>query len=360
MKPLNILTVVGARPQFIKAAAVTRSLSSAGHKEYIIHTGQHYDADMSETFFKELNLPAPDVNLGIGSGSHCQQTGQILLEIEHFIINQNPDCMLVYGDTNSTLAVALAAAKLNVAVVHVEAGLRSFNKKMPEEINRILTDHVSSFLFCPSQIAVKNLKREGVIKNVYLVGDVMYDSVMQNVDLAERNSRIIEKLKLKPKSYSLATIHRAENTDDPRRLKSIFSAFEILAKDGIKIIIPLHPRTKKAIRTFNISLMNLHVINPVSYLDMLNLEKNARVILTDSGGVQKEAYWFGIPSITLRDETEWVETVESGWNVLAGCDALRIVSVFKSLEPGQPVSCKLNDGLSAERIVNILSNKIKS
>jgi UDP-N-acetylglucosamine 2-epimerase len=358
MKPLNILTVVGARPQFIKAAPLTSALSSAGHKEYFLHTGQHYDAEMSETFFKELNLPAPDANLGIGSGSHCQQTGQMLIDIGHYITNQNPDCVIVYGDTNSTLAAAMAAAKLNVSVVHVEAGLRSFNKKMPEEINRILTDHVSRFLFCPSQVAVNNLKREGIFKNVYLVGDVMYDSLMQNIELAERHSKIIEKLKLKPNCYSLATVHRAENTDDPKRLKSIFSAFEILAKDGIKIIIPLHPRTRKAIKSFNISLKNLHIIDPVPYLDMLNLEKNANIILSDSGGVQKEAYWFGIPAITLRNETEWVETVESGWNKAVGYDTLRIVSTFKSIQPGQRVSHKLNDGLTSERIVKILSNKI--
>ena len=357
MKALKILTLVGARPQFIKAAPISRALSAAGHEEFLVHTGQHYDKNMSETFFKELNIPTPDVNLGIGSGSHGEQTGRMLMNIEPIVIAQRPDFVCVYGDTNSTLAGALAAAKLNVPVAHVEAGLRSFNRKMPEEINRILTDHISSLLFCPTPVAVGNLEKEGISKNVHLVGDVMYDSVKQNAELADRQSKIHEKFSVRSKSYALATVHRAENTDDPGRLKRICSALEQLTDEGFDVILPLHPRTRKKLKSLDLSLKKLQVIDPVSYLDMLKLETRAGIILTDSGGVQKEAYWLGVPCITLRDETEWVDTVESGWNVLVGCDTTRIVATVKSsvLEKRPPQV--FDDESASEKIVNIFSSK---
>ena len=354
---MKILTVVGARPQFIKAAPISRALSTAGHEEFLVHTGQHYDKNMSETFFEELNISEPDVNLGIGSGSHAYQTGQMLMKIETVIMDQCPDYVCVYGDTNSTLAGALAAAKLNVPVAHVEAGLRSFNQKMPEEINRILTDHLSCLLFCPTAVAVKNLEKEGITQNVCLVGDVMYDSVKQNAERAVRQSTILEKLDVREQSYVLATVHRAENTDDPRRLKNIFNALGQLAHQGLHVILPLHPRTRKNLKSFVLSVKNLHIIDPVAYLDMLNLEQKARVILTDSGGVQKEAYWFGVPCITLRNETEWIETVETGWNTLAGCDQQRIVSAFKSALIQKRPAPVFDDESATQKIVKQISSE---
>jgi UDP-GlcNAc3NAcA epimerase len=350
---LKISTIVGARPQFIKAAPVSRALRECGHREFLIHTGQHYDYLMSKVFFEELGIPEPAINLGVGSGSHSQQTGQMLLGLEAVIKKQRPDWVLVYGDTNSTLAGALAAAKLHVQVAHVEAGLRSFNRRMPEEINRVLTDHISNLLLCPTQNAVEILRNEGIIKGVHLVGDVMYDSVLHNIKLAEKHSDILEKLKLKNKSYALATVHRAENTDEPGRLKTIFNAFEQISQSGLPVIIPLHPRTIQFLKNSKLSF-----IDPVSYFDMLVLEKNARVILTDSGGVQKEAYWFGVPCITLRDETEWLETVESGWNVLAGSNYDRIINAVEKANPGQQVQGAYGNGRAAEQIAPLISSSL--
>ncbi len=338
---MKILTVVGARPQFIKAAAVSRAIKTynKGEKrihEILVHTGQHYDYLMDRVFFEELNLPKPDYHLGVGSGSHGRQTGLMLERIEAVLQKEKPRLVMVYGDTNSTLAGALAGAKLNIPVAHVEAGLRSYNRTMPEEINRLLIDHLSTFLFCPTDRAVKNLLKEGIkdgkTKVVKKVGDVMYDSVLYYSDLAEKKSTILQDLDLlkhetsrvtshesRITSYYLATLHRAENTDDPKRLKSILSALNDIGKE-VPVILPLHPRTKKMIRRYHLIRETrwIKLIDPVSYLDMLRLEKYAKAILTDSGGVQKEAYWFGVPCITLRDETEWIETVRSGWNVLVG------------------------------------------
>ena len=350
---MKIATIVGARPQIIKSAPVSRAFRECGHREFLIHTGQHYDYLMSKVFFEELGIHEPAINLGVGSGSHGQQTGQMLLGLEEVIKKQKPDWVLVYGDTNSTLAGALAAAKLHVPVAHVEAGLRSFNRSMPEEINRVLTDHISDLLFCPTQTSVENLRNEGINKGVHLVGDVMYDSVLHNIKLAEKHSDILEKLKIKNKSYALATLHRAENTDEPRRLKPIFNAFGQISQNGLPVIIPLHPRTRQSLKSSKLS-----IIAPVSYLDMLVLEKNAQVILTDSGGVQKEAYWFGVPCVTLRDETEWLETVESGWNVLAGSNYDRIINAVENAHPGQQVQGAYGNGRAAEQIANLISSSL--
>jgi len=286
-----------------------------------------------------LEIPKPNVNLGVGSGTQGWQTGLMLTRIEEVLLGENPDWVLVYGDTNSTLAGALAAVKLHIPVAHVEAGLRSFNREMPEEHNRVLTDHCSNLLFCPTQTAVDNLTKEGITLGVHLVGDVMYDSVLFNIKLAEKRSHILEKLKLKPKNYALVTIHRPENTDDSKRLNSIFLGLDKIAQNGLSVVVPLRPRTKQQIKVFGLrnlqsKIENLQFVEPVSYLDMLLLEKQAHVIVTDSGGVQKEAYWFKVPCVTLRNETEWVETLESGWNVLVGSEPPRIIEAVDKAQPG--------------------------
>lgn len=319
---MKIITIIGARPQFIKAAPVSKVLRESGHQEYLVHTGQHYDTNMSQVFFDELQIPEPDVNLGVGSGSHGWQTGQMLMALERVIQEVKPDWVLVYGDTNSTLAGALAAVKLHILIAHVEAGLRSFNREMPEEINRVLTDHCSDLLFCPTQTAVDNLAKEGITKGVHLVGDTMYDAVIQFSEIARSRSTILEKLGLGPKEYLLATIHRPYNTDNPENLHSILSAFTEIDEP---IIFPVHPRTRQCLSDLKLKTDNLklRLLEPVGYLDMLVLEKNAKAILTDSGGMQKEAYFLRVPCITLRTETEWVETVEAGWNVAVGADRKR-------------------------------------
>jgi UDP-GlcNAc3NAcA epimerase len=319
---MKIVTVVGARPQFIKAAAIARALprSKRGIRHYLIHTGQHYDRDMSSAFFKELDIPRPDVNLGIGGGMHGAMTGRMLIAVERQLTKMRPDWVLVYGDTDSTLAGALAAAKLHIPVAHVEAGLRSFNRRMPEEVNRVLTDHMSDLLFCPTQTAVENLAREGIIEGAELVGDVMYDVALYYRSRASRSG--LSRLRsMRPGSYFLATCHRAENTDDRRRLASILDIFARVASIA-PVVWPLHPRTRRRLDEFGLPLpRGLRVLPPVGYLRMIALESSALAILTDSGGVQKEAYFFGVPCITLRPETEWVETINAGWNTLVGIDA---------------------------------------
>lgn len=355
---MKIVTVVGARPQFIKSAPVSKALRAFGHVEVLVHTGQHYDDGMSAVFFRELEITAPNVNLGVGSGSHGWQTGQMLIHIENVLFSEKPDWVLVYGDTNSTLAGALAAVKLHVPVAHVEAGLRSFNREMPEEHNRVISDHLSNLLFCPTQTAVKNLKNEGITLGVNLVGDVMYDSILFNIQLAEKQSHILENLKLKNKKYALATVHRPENTDNYKRLNQIFQALEMISKDGFPVVIPLHPRTRKVMEYVNLSISGLKLIPPVSYLDMLRLEKQAQIILTDSGGVQKEAYWLGVPCITLRDDTEWVELVEHGFNIVSGADTERIYESYKMMVVKR-IDLDLNlygSGNAGEKIVNILTS----
>jgi UDP-N-acetylglucosamine 2-epimerase len=345
---MKLITIVGARPQFVKASAVIRATQKFNKRgkrirEILIHTGQHYDYLMDRVFFEELKLPEPDYHLGVGSGSHARQTGIMLERIEAVLQKEKPHVVMVYGDTNSTLAGALAAAKLNLPVAHVEAGLRSYNRTMPEEVNRLLTDHLSTFLFCPTQQAIRNLSKEGVkdgrkriVKNV---GDVMYDSILFYSKIAEKISTILERLDLcNPHSaignrqYILATLHRAENTDDPQLLRSILKALNEIGGKAL-VILPLHPRTKKMMKVHHLLLQfkNIKFIEPVSYLDMLTLEKNAKAILTDSGGIQKEAYWFGVPCLTLREETEWVETIEQGWNKLVGREEKKIVEAVRQL-----------------------------
>jgi len=315
---LKIISIVGARPQFIKAAAVSRVLQKTqGVREVLVHTGQHYDANMSEVFFEELEIPQPDYNLGVGSATHGAQTGRMLEAIEEVLLREKPDWVLVYGDTNSTLAGALAAVKLHVPVAHIEAGLRSFNRRMPEEINRVLTDHASDILFAPTKAAVENLRREGISEEqIQLVGDVMYDAALYYGKKAERQSQILNRLELKPREYILATTHRAENTDDPQRLRAIFEGFAEVAQE-IKVVLPLHPRTHAAlvqVGLYDKVPRSICLIEPVGYLDMVMLEKNARLIATDSGGVQKEAFFYRVPCLTLREETEWIELINLGWN----------------------------------------------
>ena len=320
----KIVTVLGARPQFIKASAVSRAIEKSGKlKEVVVHTGQHFDKNMSDVFFKELGIKTPKYNLGISGGKHGEMTGRMLWKVEEVLIKEQPDLVLVYGDTNSTLAGALAAVKLGIPVAHVEAGLRSFNTAMPEEVNRILTDRISRWLFAPTEAAAGHLRREGVEEErIILVGDVMYDVALQHSSGVSADERVLKRLKLQPKSYILATVHRAENTDDPHRLAVIVEALKQVAK-SFPVIWPLHPRTQHALERNGEPLTgcaHLHVIEPVGYLDMVQLEKYAAVIATDSGGVQKEAFFHSVPCVTLRDETEWVELVEAGWNRLASLE----------------------------------------
>ena len=348
---MKIITVVGARPQFIKAAPLSRKIRE-NNVEKIIHTGQHYDDNMSKIFFEELSIPEPDFNLNVGSGSHGFQTGNMLIKIEEILAQEKPDIVLVYGDTNSTLAGALAASKMLIPVVHVEAGLRSFNMTMPEEQNRILTDHISTYLFAPTDTAVLNLGSEGLKNNVYNVGDVMFDAILHFSSIAESKSSILKDLDIKNNEYILATIHRAENTNSIDRLRNIINAFN---KADEKIILPLHPRTKKYIENYGLSFSeNIKIIEPVGYLDMVMLELNSRKIITDSGGVQKEAFFLGKPCITLRDETEWVETVKNGWNVLAGADTDSIIHLIKDLDPQKGRLSYFGDGNAVGKIIDIL------
>jgi UDP-GlcNAc3NAcA epimerase len=351
---LKILTIIGARPQFIKAAAVSRLLKHHA-EEIILHTGQHYDENLSNVFFEELNIAAPNYNLGVGSGSHGVQTGEMLAKTEAILLEEEPDWVLVYGDTNSTLAGGLAAAKLNIKLAHVEAGLRSFNRRMPEEINRILTDHMSDVLFCPSDLASENLKKEGITQNVYIVGDVMAESLAYAAQKSAEMSRITDILGIRPGEYYLATLHRAENTDHPKRLASILYALSCLEKP---VVLPMHPRTRQAIKNNNIridlSSGNIKSISPVGYLDMVQLERSAQMILTDSGGIQKEAYWLKVPCVTLRDETEWVETVDTGWNVLAGAEQERIMDLVRNFRIPQEHPELYGDGKAGQRIVDRL------
>lgn len=313
----KIVTIVGARPQFIKVAPVTVALKNAGNiQEILVHTGQHFDAGMSDIFFEELGIDPPAHNLDIHGGGHGVMTGTMLQKIEPLLQEIMPDYVLVYGDTNSTLAGALAAAKLHIPIAHVEAGLRSFNKKMPEEINRILADHMSTHLFASTPIARENLLREGIDPSkIHDVGDVMFDAALRFAESAKSRSRVIESLGLEPGRFILATIHRAENTDDPARLHSIAAGLDEVAAQ-IPVVLPLHPRTRQRLSQMGYAFRNVTVLDPVGYLDMISLESHAAVIATDSGGVQKEAFFFRVPCVTLRDETEWVELVESGWNTL--------------------------------------------
>ena len=349
---MNIISIVGARPNFIKCAPLSREIRKE-FNEVIIHTGQHYDYEMNKVFFEELNIPEPDYHLDVGSGSHGYQTGEMIKRIEEVLLKEEPDLLIVYGDTNSTLAGALAASKLHITVAHIESGLRSYDKSMPEEINRILTDHCSDVLFCPTETSVENLKREGITNEVHCTGDVMVDALKENIKIAEKKAMILDEIGLKPKEYYLATIHRAENTDDFERLENIVDAFCEIGN----LVFPCHPRTEKCLKRFGLwdrLVENVRVARPVGYLDMLMLEKNARKVLTDSGGVQKEAYIFKVPCITLRGNTEWVETVEDGWNVLVGADEEKIVRGANEFEPGNKQRNVFGEGDASGRIAKIV------
>jgi len=361
---LKILTIVGARPQFIKAAAVSRIARSLENiTEVLVHTGQHYDQNMSDIFFVELDIPKPNYHLDIGSSTHGAQTGRMLEAIEQVLTQEKPDWVLVYGDTNSTLAGAIAATKLHIPIAHVEAGLRSFNRRMPEEINRVLTDHAANLLFTPTQIATQNLYKEGISSDIiHLVGDVMYDASLYYVQKAEESSHIINQLNLQTKKYILSTVHRAENTDNCDRMNAIVNALIELSKD-ITVVLPLHPRTKKILANMQILdriPKTLRLIEPVGYYDMIMLEKNARMIITDSGGIQKEAYFYQVPCVTLRDETEWVELVESGWNYLVTPESS--ASIVRSIQAKmcQPLPSDTiqlyGDGGASAKILQKLTN----
>jgi UDP-GlcNAc3NAcA epimerase len=390
----KIVAVVGARPQFVKAAAVSRAFAeyNAGQsaakrlQHIIVHTGQHYDDNLSQIFFDELEIPVPAYNLGIGSDSHGAQTGAMLKEIERVLETERPAVVLTYGDTNSTLAATLAAVKIHIPAVHVEAGLRSFNRAMPEEINRVVADELSTLLFCPTPAAVSNLGEEGIppasgsvrqrnVQQVLLVGDVMHDALLFYRRLSERKSRILSTLGLEPGNYCLATLHRAENTDEPSRLRGIMDALATIACNSLPVVLPVHPRTRKLLKEHRVTSAGadkLRQIDPVGYLDMVKLEAGARVILTDSGGVQKESHLLGVPCVTLRDETEWVESVATGWNRLAGASQERILAAYAAASawgredvpyPDQATSHETvqslyGDGTSASKIVSSIARFI--
>jgi len=338
---MKLLTVVGARPQFVKAATLSRAIARHNAArpgqavvEQIVHTGQHYDANMSDVFFEELEIPAPAFHLGIGSGSHGTQTGKMLEAIEAVIGDERPDAVVVYGDTNSTLAAALAASKLHVPVAHVEAGLRSFNRRMPEEINRVVADHLSAWLFCPTRVAVGNLRKEGVIAGVEEVGDVMYDGMLHY--RARANEAALEAAGVARGRYVLATVHRAENTDDPVRLRAVLESLGLAAAAFGRVVLALHPRTRARLLAESIAVpQGVHVIDPAPYLEMIALLANARAVMTDSGGVQKEAFFLEVPCVTLRDETEWIETTDCDANRLAGADPERARKAIEELAGGR-------------------------
>lgn len=363
---MKIVTIIGARPQFIKAAMVSRAILNHNRQsdkelieEKILHTGQHYDKNMSDIFFNKLEIPKPAWQMHCGGiGSHTKMTAQMLVEIEKALLESMPDRVLVYGDTNSTMAGALAATQLHIPVVHVEAGLRSFNRQMPEEINRILTDHIAEQLFCPTYNAVQNLQNEGITRNVFHSGDVMYDAALTFGKVAEQKSTIMTTLGLNKRSFYLCTVHRAENTDDKERLTQIIHALTETATAECPVVLPLHPRTRSYLDTYGLHktiAANPHVkvIEPVDYLDMVMLEKEAAAILTDSGGVQKEAYFHRTPCITLRQETEWTETVDAGWNQLAGYKTGKIIQSLH-IQPERKEIQEYGDGHAAEKIIKAM------
>ena len=355
---VRILTVLGARPQFVKAAVVSAALRARDLDEQIVHTGQHYDASMSDVFFRELGLPSPEHHLGIGGLSHGAMTGRMLEQVEAILLADPADLVLVYGDTNSTLAAALAAAKLHVPVAHIEAGMRSFNKRMPEEVNRILTDHVSDLLFVTSADPAGLLAAESIRCGVHVVGDVMLDAQRAFADAARRTGARA-RLSLEDGGYGLVTLHRAENTDDVERLEQIFRGLSRVA-ERLPLVLPLHPRTRAVCEGLGLDpgRHGLRSIDPIGYLEMQDLEYGAAVVLTDSGGVQKEAFFHAVPCVTLRDETEWTETVDSGWNRLVGADEDRLVEAALAAidgSPGSPPPSVYGDGHAADRIAEILA-----
>jgi UDP-GlcNAc3NAcA epimerase len=350
VKSFGVVSIVGARPQFIKAGPLSRALRQAGHRETMIHTGQHYDHNMSELFFEELGMAKPAINLAVGSGTHGQQTGLMLARIEEVLLAQRPDLVVVYGDTNSTISGALAGAKLGLPVTHVEAGLRSFNRSMPEEINRVVTDHLSTLLWAPSDAAVRNLAREGITAGVDQVGDIMADVLSTALSRADR-SACLDRLGLTRGQYLVVTVHRAENTSSGK-LTQLLKAFSLIEQP---VIWPVHPRTSSALGELGLAIPgNIVAIEPMGYVDMMALTRSARLLLTDSGGLQKEAYWLGTPCLTLREETEWIETVQNGWNKLVGCDPERIIEAIHSFSPPAARPSLYGDGRAAVRCVSSL------
>lgn len=351
---MRFASIVGARPQFVKVSVVSHALRQL-HEELIIHTGQHYDYNMSAQFFDELHIPSSDYDLGVGSGSHGTQTGRMLGAIEEILLKEHFDAVIVYGDTNSTLAGALAAAKLHSPVAHVEAGLRNFDQAMPEEINRVLSDHLSCRLYCPTETASRNLNKEGITHGVELVGDVMYDLLLQvQPKLAQRTERLLRTFHLSPQSYALATVHRAANADNAQAMRGIAEGLNRLE---MPVIFPVHPRTRARLEHYDISWeKHVHLIEPIGYLDMMALGRTAYRILTDSGGLQKEAFLLNVPCVTLRKETEWVETVEAGWNVLAGTDWEDIVKAVYRPTPELSMFNPFGVGDAAQRIACSLAD----
>ena len=350
---MKIISIVGARPEFIQAMPVSRAIR-VDHQEILVHTGQHYDYDMSQTFFDELDIPVPDYNLGASSASQIRQVADIMLTLEEVLLKEKPDLVIVRGDTNSTLASSLVTSKLNIPFAHIEAGERSFNRHMPEEINRLVTDRLADLHFCVSQAAKQNLAAEGISDSVYWVGDVMLDALLYAQPIARARSGILGKLHIESQHFGLATIHRAGNTDAPDRLRRILTAFNQVSET---IILPVHPRTRKALSRLNFHLKDhIHIIEPVGYFDMLTLEENARLIATDSGGVQREAYYLGVPCLTLRDESEWGETIETGWNKLVGVDQKLILDNWFNFIPPTDHPPIYGDGTTAERIASIINS----
>lgn len=352
---MKFLSVVGARPEFVQAMPVSRAIG-VDHKEILVHTGQHYDYRMSQTFFDELDIPVPDYNLEVGSGSQSRQTAEIMVRMEEVLIKEKPDLVIIRGDTNSTLAAALVTSKLSIPMAHIEAGERSFNRSMPEEINRLVADRLADLHFCVSQVGKHNLFTEGITDSVHCVGDVMLDALLYTLPIARAKSRILDRLAIEPKKYSLVTIHRAMNTDEPDRLRQIISALNLVSET---VILPLHPRTQKALSNIDLRLEDhVIVIEPVGYFDMLTLEENARLIATDSGGVQREAYYLGIPCLTLRDETEWGATIDTGWNMLVGADQKTILDNWFNFSPPAEHPPIYGTGTAALQIAQILNDSI--
>ncbi len=350
----KILTVIGARPQFIKAATISRVIKekySNKIKEIIVHTGQHYDANMSDIFFTEMEIPKPDYYLNVGGKSHAEMTGDMLTKLEKLMLEEKPDVVLVYGDTNSTLAAALCASKLLIPIAHIEAGMRAYNKNIPEEINRVMVDHVTNHFFCTTDVPANNLRKEGLVDNINIVGDVMYDAVLFYKEIAQPTATV----KNLPDDFYLVTCHRQENTDNKDNLISIFKALEILSKNS-PVVLPLHPRTKKYIAEYGIDISSLNIIEPVGYFDMLYLLEHSKMVLTDSGGLQKEAYYFEKPVIIMRDQTEWLEIVEQGLGILTGADKGKILDAVSKLHDIKSFKANIyGDGRAAEKIVAVLS-----
>ena len=356
MARMRIVSIVGARPQFVKLAVVVRAAAESGRAEHIIiHTGQHYDVAMSDVFFDELEIPAPDHHLGVGSGSHGEQTGEMLKRLEPVLTTVRPDWVLLYGDTNSTLAGGVVASKLHFRVAHIEAGLRSFNRHMPEEINRIVADRLSHLLLCPTATALENLRKEGLADRAVVTGDVMYDAALWGARKADA-IKVLAGSPWRDRPFALATVHRAENTDDTSRLTGLLDGLERISADIAPVVLPMHPRTRKMVAAMGWKPKTVCVVDPLSYLEMLWMEQHACLILTDSGGVQKEAYFMRVPCVTLRDETEWVETLENGCNVLTGADSDRIVTAARSASQAGPWASPYGSGDAGRRTVDVLLN----